>query len=450
MSFNVKKALQEDRKLSTIVYINKRQYDRYINSKSNFYLLFELSAENRISLLKIIADCLNHSHFRAIIFTVNKNEILFDRLFFLKEMTLKLFQNDKKVGIWGIPYCVMQSIFGGHYFSQLADKMIPENSNQYSKYIPVNQYSSSLLLQCHKCIASNDCDGLGIREENQSLYRGRVSHKYRIIGRNDLFRTDNEVMKKMYDSFCEHVDNSDLTYADRYLYFVKNIDFGSSYSFSDRFVYHCDFLPLHDYEKELIFLDSYIENKSFLPMINELAGKNKIGRIAYSKAQNENISRESFYIIPNDEHNYYLLNYFNINFDIKFPNRFFGVGVDFYNGQIKSYKVYFMIPTEILLQVFPHYFQKIDINVLELHKKEHYYIIRLDRNKKIISERIDLVYNDKDRVLYQTYFEHLLFPNKTLEELHIFALAFEFEDMDIKKKNIYYRNSFNHIGQIRV
>lgn len=450
MAFNVRKSFKKNN-ISTIilfcpivVYIDSRQYTKYINSKTNFHLLFELSVKNRKYLLKIVQDCLKYTYFRGIIFTIDKNEILFDRLFFLKSIALKLFNNNKDIGIWGVPDCVIRFTMGNYYFSQIVSKMIPENSNFYSKYIPTNQHKSSLLLECNQCIASYECDGLGSRMENRSMWGCRISNEYRKTGREELFKTDNEDMQKTYNSFCEHIDNSDQTYADRYLYFVKNIDFGSSYSFSDRFVYHCDYLPLHDYEKELGFLDNNVQNKSFLLTIKELSSQIEISKIAYTKAGKSDVSRESFYLAQNNMYNDYLLNYFNLELalDLKLLNKIQGIGIDFYNGQIKSYKIYFLVPSEILLKMYPQYFEKIDINILDLHEKQHHYIIRLDANRKRISERIDLTYNEKDYSLYESYFKYFPITNKDLKELYLIAFDFEFEAMNIKKINIYYRNRF--------
>jgi len=425
-----------------IVYKDHKQYTRQLKVKYQFNLILELSKKNRKFLLEIVHDCLENEYFFGIVFVVDKNEILFDRLFFLRDIVLKLLYSNKKAGIWGVPYCVQQQILGPYYFSQISSDLIPENSKYYSKFISTFQMESSLLLRCHQCINVAECDGLGIRIENHVMWGYRTSNKYRKIDRDILFKTDNEEMKALYDSFKEHVDNSDLRYADRYLYFVKNIDYGSTYSFSDRFVYHCDYLPLFECEQELYFLDKHIENKHFIATLDELLAKKEIGRIAYSTAKKNGVYRESFYVAPVNEKNEYLLNYFNLDINISVSHQFYGIGVDFYNNDIKSYKIYFMLTPELLLQMHPQYFEKINIDLLSLSPKLHYYIVRLDANKKRISERIDLVYEDKDRSLFQQYFDQLPFSEEALDLMHIYAFAFEFEELDIKKMNIYYRNRF--------
>ena len=422
-----------------IVYINDEQYQSYLRGTKQFYLILELSKENRKHLIDIVKECIEHVHFQGLVFLIDKNEILFDRLFFLQDLVLKFVKHGKYTGIWGVPHCVQQTILGSYYFSRLADKLIPEESKHFSKYLPTFQKDSSLLLECKGCFDANKCDGLGRRRENHYKKMYRTSHTFRKLGRDKLFKTDNNEMQKLYDSFSTHIDNSSLRYADRYFYFVDNLDYGSSYSFSDRFVYHCDFIPRHEYREEFSFLETHVTNKKILPDLRSLADKDAICRLAYSKAIKDNVSRESFYINPYDGGNYYLLNFFGIEIRCDFPHRFLGVGIDFYNGEVKAYKVYYMIPTEVLVEHFPLYLKKIDVDLTTLHEKEHFYIVRVDENKEKISERIDIVYNDQDRLALQKY---LPYSERVLDALHIFTLAFEFESMDIKKMNIYYRNRF--------
>ena len=424
------------------VYIDAIQYQKWLEDKREFYLIFELSKKNRKSLLTIVQECLEYKHFLGMIFVVEKNELLFERLFYIKTLALKLLDNDKSTGVWGVPYCVMQSIFGPCDYSHYASGLIPQTNEIFSKYIPTYRKDSSLLIKCAECICVSDCDGLGSRTANHHMWDYRTSHTYRTKERDILFKTEQKEMQKIYDLFCNHIDQSDLSYADRYLYFVKNIDFGSPYSFAERFVYHCDFLPHFEYEKEFDFLSQHIKNRDLLPRIRFLAEKEEICRLGYSKAVNENIHRESLYINPRYENSYYLLEFFDVEIERSFPNKFFGVGVDFFNGEIKSYKIYFVVHSEILLQMRPHYFKKIGIDIDTLHQKEHYFIVRLNADKESVSERIDLIYNERDHLHYARYFEQALFPNENMKKIHPFAFAFEFEKDNIKKINIYYRNRF--------
>ncbi len=424
------------------VYINNQQLKKILKKDKAFYLLFELSAKNRKNLQNVIQKCLDHTHCRGIVFSVNKNEILLDRLFFLRDVTLDFYHKGKRIGIWGVPSCIKMSIFGPQLFTELIPEMIEESSDCYCKNLPVNQYGSTLLLSCIKCIDTKVCDGLGLRKENQVEREYRTSYKFRQIGRDELYKTDSQMMKSTYESFRRYVDYSDLAYADRYLYFIKNIDYGSDYSFADRFVYHCDYLPYDEYEDELRFLDTQVLNKSFLSTIDNLARKRRISKIAYSKAVGDGVFRESFYVAPSDQYSRYLLHYFDIDINVESGDRLYGVGVDFYNGEIKSFKVYMMVRSEKLLRRCKNYIDKIGIDLLGMHERSHFHVLRLNQERKIVSDRIDLIYNEKDYLYFLPYFSQFQASDISFEKLYIFGLAFDFEDGNIKKINLYYRNRF--------
>ena len=139
------------------VYIDAAQYQKWLKDKREFYLIFELSKKNRKSLLTIVQECLEYKHFRGMIFVVEKNELLFERLFYIKTLALKLLDNDKSTGVWGVPYCVMQSIFGPCDYSHYASGLIPQTNEIFSKYIPTHHKDSSLLLKCAECVCVSDC-----------------------------------------------------------------------------------------------------------------------------------------------------------------------------------------------------------------------------------------------------------------------------------------------------
>ena len=157
----------------------------------------------------------------------------------------------------------------------------------------------------------------------------KTSNFYHKIGRDSLFRTSNVLLKKTYEEFTDYIDRSDATYANRWISFVDNINFSSKYFFTDRFLYSCSALPLHEYEKEMIFLSSHVENKDFLSILSKLLYSSEINKFAYTKAVNNLTHRESFYLHPLDNKNYQLLDLFALKVKKDFPNKLFGVGIDF-------------------------------------------------------------------------------------------------------------------------
>ena len=425
------------------VFISWEQLSGILDSERDFYILFELSENGKRRYLKRLIDqCLKSPLCRGIIFFIDKNQLLLKRLFFLRDVTLDFYQNGKSVGIWGIPACVKIDIYGPQLFTELVPAMIQENGNNYCDYLSPYHLHSSLLLSCRKCIAREKCDGLGIRSDNQTGFEYRISHQYRKIGRDNLLDSQNRSIRKSYEDFSAYVDSSDLTYADRYLYFIKNLHYGSYYSFADRFVYHCNYLPYEEYDDELDFLGSQVENKKFLETIGVLAQKHEISRIAFSRAVKDTIVRESFYLAPVIQYDHYLLHYFGISEERYSREKLYGIGIDFYDKKIISFKIYYLIQSEKLLKNHKNLVDKIGINPLMLHENTHFYILRVDLDGKILSERIDLVFDRRDLKYYDAYFSSFSLDRDILDKLHIFALAFDFEKEEIKKINLYYRNRF--------
>ena len=81
-------------------------------------------------------------------------------------MVLELRKNHKKIGLWGIPYCIKKTILGEELFSRIARDLIPENSLDYSANIYMDSMHSALLTSCYKCVAIENCIGLGNKPGN--------------------------------------------------------------------------------------------------------------------------------------------------------------------------------------------------------------------------------------------------------------------------------------------
>lgn len=424
-----------------VVYLNEKQYKKTLYCLKSFYLLLKIPFHKNIcNVLKIMDDCLRLEYFKGIVFDVSLNEILLDRLFFLKEFSINLTTHNKNIGIWGIPYCTLQDILGDYHYSLLAPLMISENSKAHSKCIPHHLLDSSMLFGCKRCIDIDECCGLGNRNENYIRRGGRiVQHTYNDAQRQ-LYRADNNDMKVLFESFMKHIDISDEYYAYRYVYFVKNIDYGSRYSFNNRFVYHCDFLPKHELDVELKFLKYHVINTEIIARLKELHLQDRISRIAYSKAIGDNTVRESFYVSPSDVRDKELLQYFQLTLDVNFTYKLNGLGIDYYDDKIKSYKIYCMVKTEILKENFSHYLKAIDIDVSCLSEKEHYYSVRYDKEKNKVSERIDLVYDDLDYEHFKHYIQEQGFSLEISKKTSFIVFAFEFENRQLKKINLYYKH----------
>jgi hypothetical protein len=302
---------------------------------------------------------------------------------------------------------------------------------------------SALRLACRTCIARERCGGLGRREANLLPWREyRSTHADRRRGREALFHTDDPELMERYRRFVRHVDGSDLRYADRYLYFVRSLDYGSPYVQTDRFVYHCDYLPRREYGAELAFLASQTARRSMIADLESLALSGGIARYAYSRGRGKGGERESFYFAPPTPEEHDLLAYFAVPWEYDARERLVGLGIDYYDGRLAGYKLYSEIRPDALWRRFPEYLERIGIDPLGLHTPFHYHVLRFDREGRKLSERIDLIYDPRDREAYRSQFA--AFPSDAgfWERIHIFGLAYDFAGERLEKVNLYYRNPY--------
>jgi hypothetical protein len=376
------------------------------------------------------------------VFVVSPDRLLLNRLFFLKEILQALWKAHKKVGVWGAPECVLMEILSPPLFSRLRPAFLEEEGAGRCRFEPAAWYRSALRIGCRNCIVRDRCAGLGNRPQNLGAREYRSTHTSRRRWRDALFRSSLPELRKLYRRFADYVDRSDLRYADRYLYFVQSLDYGSAYSQNDRFVYHCDYLPDGEVDRELAFLRRQKGNGLPLSELETLLRSDSVSRFAYSKGVGKGRERESYYFAPSDVYDHRLLEYFRIPGKYDDRERLIGIGVDYYDGRLEGYKLYFDYRSEKLWRRFPAYLERIGIDPMELHPRSHYYVQRLDPKGDTLSERIDLIYDPRDFRHYVPYFSHFDFAEEAWKRLHLFALAFDFVGERIGKINLYYRNAY--------
>jgi hypothetical protein len=376
------------------------------------------------------------------VFLVDPDLLLLDRLFFLRELLLSLHRAGKRMGIWGVPECVLIDILTPALFSELRAGFLEETGPGRCRFDPGIFARTALRLECRPCIARERCGGMGRKPENLLPREYRSAHDFRRRGRERLFRSEDPELRERYRRFADYVDRSDLRYADRYLYFVKTLDYGSPYVQTDRFVYHCDYLPRRDYPEEATFLASQTLRSDRIEDLRLLGSSGAVARFAYSRGRGKRGERESFYFAPPDPSDHTLLSHFGVPRSYGERERLIGVGIDYYDGRLESYKIYTELRGEELWRRFPAYLERIGIDPLELRQRRHYHVLRLDPGGSVRSERIDWIYDPRDRARYRSYLGRFPFGELTGGAIHIMGLAFDFSDGHLQKVTLYYRNVY--------
>ncbi len=426
-----------------IGYLGPKHLLKLLEKEEDFILLYPLNAQNRKALFSVHSRLLDHPHCRGIVFEIGKNDLLLLRLFFLKELIESWTNRGKKVGFGGIPACVRIEILQPWLFSRLKHQMIPEKTERWERIVHRDLENSALLLSCRDCLESSDCTGLGTNPENlRHAWTYRNPPEIYAKNRDLFFHSRDPELHRKYRRFARHADTSDLHHADRYLYFSKPLDKHSDYAFTDRFIYHCDYLPPEEYTEEIDFLADEVEHKEILETYAALGRRGRISRFGYSYAFRGSRRRESFYFAPSHPDDPLLLKYFDLDPALIEKRTFIGLGIDFYPRGERNFKIYTEHRVEELQRNFVSLLTLIDIDLYALRQKSHFHVRRMDAQGRLLTQRIDLTYRPEDHTHFLPYLRRFPFSEEEWNAMHILGIAFDFRENALSKITLYYRNRF--------
>ena len=222
--------------------------------------ILHLSKDNIFVLDKIINFYLNNPNSSNLIINIDKNSFILEELKFLKDLAFGFYLKQKRFGIWGVPYCVLQSIFGGFDFARFSNYMIPENF--LLKISKRNYENSVLMLNCKKCIKKDSCVGVGNLNCNMKQFSWRASNEYRLKVKNLVdFSLD---IKKDYLKFLSHISKFPLDITDRTITYAKVFSNLETFDYKDRFIYFCNYLEMSEFYEEKDFIYNFSKSKKFV------------------------------------------------------------------------------------------------------------------------------------------------------------------------------------------
>ncbi len=437
---------------------------KYYNIKSlnnyKFILLFYLNKKT-ILFFNSFINKLIKLKFNLII-VIDKNSFKFNDLIFLKDYILLFYKLDLKLGIWGLPDCVMRLIFAdGFDFIRLEPYLIKTNYLFYEINNSLFNYSVQLV-NCNDCFIKNNCVGLGLLNYNSKFFY-RKSIENRLKEKKKVSFDDN-IINLIYSNFISHIASSSLYYTDRTLRYVKSYTKIKKLKYSNRFVYFSRYIHKSEFNFEFEFLLNNILNFNFLKNFYENFYLRLLMRsFAYSIAKlNDNFYRESFYFYFIEENqiiNFLKLNYISftkndfeefkyISYDLKTEiinkinfKKEFDINDLEIESQIFGFKLYSKIfnidaffnflKTELNF-IFPEELMKISFN--------YYLVRRYDKNFNLIGFKFE--FNSKDSEKTKLLLENLfgfIIPREEELKMEIFAIDLSLDGF-IKKISIYYGN----------
>ena len=397
-----------------------------------FIFIFKLGIGNDNALKKIIDYCLSNYMVKGFILQVDNEQKNMERFFFLESFIMLLLNNNKRVGIWGVPLCVPRTMFSPYVFMRFLEKKIEEN------ILDKNHRDNIFLSDCVDCIDRSTCRGF--RDIDLKKFKPLIKYKnINLVAEleKNIFDKNAKYLNNKHNLFLEHCNiNSSTT--DRYLYYVQNIDFNSEHSYNNRFVYSCDFLRDNEYENEFKFINENAINKDFVFKIKSIVTVSNMEQLVYSLAEKNGKYRETFYIYRPDITSSNLLDDFKINF--KVPNQnffsFIGIGFDSIDHNIMGYKIYYKVTKNYMIS----YLKSLGIEGKDLSLQKHYIVFRLNNNQNLVSHKIEIRIRNEDFKHFKSLLNHFDYYNSQFTNLHIFNITLEIKDKKISKINLYHKN----------
>jgi len=419
-----------------IIFENIFLLKRRLVSGGNFYLHFDLNMGNDQYLKQIAMLCTGSRKCRGVIFQIGQNRFIFGKWFFFKDIFEQLLVADKQVSIKGIPACVIRTLLGGYLYMRFVN-------NQPDKHVihECREQGEEIFLPvCESCIDKKGCCGVGNIDMTElkpviKKHLGSIPvHLVKPFGKEHVILN---TMHQAYIEYC-HKKESPVTY--RTVYYVNNIDFKSEHSYSNRFVYGCDYISPDEYAEEFAFLREHVFHKQYIDLLESIASIEKTSQIAYSLAQKGEIFRESFYMFVPKQYGDKILEDFKVHY--QYPQsldmQFIGIGIDVIHNKIEGYKLYFQSAKDFL----KNYLKPYGIEISRLIHNSHYLVLRLDKKQHFVSYKIEILIEHEDLQYFRNVIDDYDYYDTQLKQKGLYNIAIEIVDDQISKINIYHRHYF--------
>lgn len=367
-------------------------------SSSPFSIVFAIGAGLDKQLHRVVELSANAPTVLGVVFSVENTDVDHRDIFFLKECVEKILIAGKRVGLWGISGTVQRRLLGGYLYMRFhCDAILPE----------------------------------GIE---QSVFQEKPGESASSVP----FDSQSSLLKDKHEAFIQHCRSIESPTTLRRVYYVTNIDYHSQYSYQDRFIYQCDYPSPREYSLEYEFLKAHAINRSYVEKLESLSDITRTSQIAYSLAEKEGHTRESFYMFVTFEYGDKLLVDLGIEYEVpQVPDmQFFGAGQDVVDGELVCHKLYFRSPKSFIIG----YFRPYGIDVSALCRNSHYLVLRLDQHQRLQSYKIEMQFTYEDLPLLQALLQDYDYFQEHLEHGQPYNMAVEFEGGGISKVNVYHRD----------
>ena len=165
---------------------------------NNNHIIFLNSSNLEDIKDKINDGSLVTSNHADLIIVCDKNSLYFKDLVFLSKLMVDYLDSEIRIGLWGLPYCVLQFILGPPLYSHFHKKLIQEND---LFEIPELNLNTIQLVECRDCIKFNACYGLGVLENNLHRWHFRLKNEARFNGLPQKLRFRDPELLRVHNHF---------------------------------------------------------------------------------------------------------------------------------------------------------------------------------------------------------------------------------------------------------
>ena len=421
---------------------------KYINTNnsnnSNFYPIFHINNLN----LNYMQNFENFKNLGGAIFIVDKSNVDFNKLMFLKNLVLYFHLNLKKIGVWNLPYCFEKYVYGNFDYVRFSNFLIQPNFLFFNLFHSINS-NSIQLNQCKYCEMSKTCLGLGSKKENWSLWDFRLKSEYR--AKISTFKKfQDEKIQQKHLEFIEYIKNSSVRYADRSIHYSSTYNKKSILNFSQRFIYYAHYIPPSEINSEFSFFQKNISSNPFVILLKEIYSSFYLTGFAYSFAYKDEFVRETFYIFPVNEEFFLEFINKNIHFNLTLNNfeDYYFLGLDFKENVISGIKVYTKVSNYELFIDFILQAYNVDISFLaEFEAYNYLYVRRINSKLEEEGFKIEVKINKKKNIIRLLEYLDFTIDENKFNNKYISRIALDYDlNGNLNKVNIYYSLPLNIIG----
>jgi hypothetical protein len=331
---------------------------------SSFHFFF-LNKNTILNLSAFIKKIRKSDSATGVILIIDKNSFEIWKMSFLAKAVPGLIEKGLKVGIWGLPQCVINTIFNKDDYFQLYSRHLDLVAIDHlsEKHYKLN-YNSAQISACRACSLRATCSGLGNLWQNLAPLNLETVQK-EFLKESSYKKTafSSAKLRKKQAAILDYCRKNQLPRNTRRSFFYATVALKTAaFDYGERLIYSCKYLDSKELEAEENFLASISANQSFVKYIFKNFSQKYYWYIFSIALDRNQAVRESYYIYFKDTEKSHKVKFLESEINLKTVMDYdvlgnvYGIGYDFLAGNFQGVKLYTRIKDK---KGFPDFLEKI-------------------------------------------------------------------------------------------